>query len=139
VTSIGLGDLSVENTQRGVRWRIGPGLCVDRQGPLGVDALRELGGDPGAFDSGWNMSCGYIMSPATIMHTGYTGTEVCSDPNFATGPLITVLLTNRVYPTDTTGSAKVHLARQLYNDAVARVLHPTLRPGLLSHPPEALL
>ena len=56
------------------------------------------------------------------------------------GPLITILLTNRVYPTDQTGNArretvcigkacvrcagttKIHACRQAFNDAVAKVL-----------------
>ena len=48
---------------------------------------------------GWNLSCG-TMSAATYLHTGYTGTEVCADPN---NEVWTVLLTNRVYPTDAPG------------------------------------
>jgi CubicO group peptidase (beta-lactamase class C family) len=90
-----------------------------------TQSSRTLGwntNDPDVFDSGWDLSCGHKLSAATFMHTGYTGTEVCADPLFPTGPLITILLTNRVYPTDQTGTAKIHATRQAYNDAVYSVL-----------------
>jgi len=78
--------------------------------------------DPDASDSGWGLSCGTKLSAKTFMHTGYTGTMVCADPVFPTGPLVTVLLTNRVYPTDATGSTKIHAVRQAFGDAVATTL-----------------
>jgi hypothetical protein len=47
-----------------------------------------------------------------------TGTQVCADPD-TRGGLMTVLLTNRVYPhADATSSSKVHAARQAFNNAV---------------------
>jgi CubicO group peptidase (beta-lactamase class C family) len=68
-----------------------------------TQSSRALGwntNDPAVFDQGWNLSCGKKLSPQTYTHTGYTGTQVCADPNFPTptGPLITILLTNRYVP-----------------------------------------
>ena len=40
-------------------------------------------------------SCGNLSS-TTYLHLGYTGTQVCSDPD---RQIFTILLTNRVYPT----------------------------------------
>ena len=37
------------------------------------------------------------MSQSSINHLGYTGTEVCIDNE---NNIITIILTNRVYPTD---------------------------------------
>jgi len=82
---------------------------------------RALGwntNDPNAFDQGWDLSCG-TMSARTFMHTGYTGTMVCMDPELG---YYVVLLTNRVYPTDAAGSGQIHLIRQNFTTKVREVL-----------------
>lgn len=64
-----------------------------------TQSSRALGwntNDPGAFDSGWNCSCG-TLSPKTFMHLGYTGTMLCGDPDRS---VALVMLTNRVYPSE---------------------------------------
>jgi CubicO group peptidase (beta-lactamase class C family) len=55
------------------------------------------------------------MSPQTFTHTGYTGTQICADP---TNDLFTILLTNRVYPTDAVGSTGVNAVRTAFSDMV---------------------
>lgn len=80
---------------------------------------RALGwntNDPNAFDYGWNQSCG-DLSPRTWMHLGYTGTEMCGDPD---RQIFTILLTNRVYPT--AANTKIHKYRVAFNSAVRRVV-----------------
>mmetsp|Transcript_37631 Transcript_37631/g.102138 ORF Transcript_37631/g.102138 Transcript_37631/m.102138 type:complete len:81 (-) Transcript_37631:140-382(-) len=63
--------------------------------------------------------CGNLSS-TTYTHTGYTGTEVCNDPERG---IITVLFTNRVYPiADDTSSDKIHDARAAFNNAVKEVV-----------------
>lgn len=47
------------------------------------------------------------------MHVGYTGTEICGDPE---RELITILLTNRVYPF--AENDQDHKYRFLFNNAV---------------------
>jgi CubicO group peptidase (beta-lactamase class C family) len=80
---------------------------------------RALGwntNDPTVTDMGWNLSCGKLSSK-TFMHLGYTGTQVCGDP---VNKVYTVLLTNRVYPTDQ-GSG-IHDVRQEFHNAVAEAI-----------------
>ena len=51
----------------------------------------------------------------------YTGTQVCCDP---VGKVITILLTNRCYKTDSIHTKElIALTRRLFNDAVVQVLH----------------
>ncbi len=69
-------------------------------------------------DQGWNLTCGNL-SAHTVMHTGYTGTMFCADPDRR---LITVLMTNRVYPSDAPGYLPVQTARREFNDAVLSLL-----------------
>jgi len=71
--------------------------------------------DPTVFDYGWGLLCG-TMSPTTFMHVGYTGTQMCGDPE---RKLITILLTNRVYPTD--ANLKIADVRRHFNSAVVKV------------------
>ena len=70
-----------------------------------------------------NQSCGRF-SPATWFHTGYTGTQVCVDPNGPTGsPLVAILLTNRVYPAASDASkAAIKVARIAFSNTVLQVL-----------------
>jgi len=95
---------------------------------------RALGwntNDPGINDQGWNLSCGDKLSPLTYMHTGYTGTMICADP---ANQWITILLTNRVYPTDANGSSGIHDIRRRFGDAVA----DTIKQVSNSHPFDAV-
>jgi CubicO group peptidase (beta-lactamase class C family) len=88
---------------------------------------RALGwntNDPGAPDMGWNLSCG-SMSNRTYMHTGYTGTEICADPD---RQIFTVLLTNRVYPNDS--NIAIRALRQVFNTAVVNVLANHTSPDM---------
>jgi len=85
---------------------------------------RALGwniNDPTVFDYGTSQVCGPNASPLIFMHTGYTGTMACGASQ-AQSPYLAVLLTNRVYPTDTTGSDGVNAVRRAFGDAVASLL-----------------
>ena len=65
------------------------------------------------------MGCGNLSSAAWT-HTGYTGTEVCVDPDRM---LITILFTNRVYPAaNEETKEKIHCARQRFNNAVKAIV-----------------
>ena len=78
---------------------------------------RALGWDTNA--PGSYRGCGR-MSAATFTHTGYTGTQICADPE---RELVTVLLTNRVYPRASNESiAAIHTARARFNRAVREVV-----------------
>jgi len=79
---------------------------------------RALGwntNDPTVFDYGWGLLCGN-MSANTFMHVGYTGTELCGDRD---RQLITILLTNRVYPTD--DNMKIEDVRRHWNSKVVEI------------------
>ena len=78
---------------------------------------RALGWDTNDYRANSYRGCGNL-SAATVTHTGYTGTQICADP-LTRGGLITILLTNRVYPrADETSLHKIHAARQAFNNAV---------------------
>jgi CubicO group peptidase (beta-lactamase class C family) len=62
-------------------------------------------------------SCGTMLSPSAIGHTGFTGTSLWIDP---ARDLYIVLLTNRVHPTRENDKLKV--LRPQIHDAVAREL-----------------
>jgi len=67
---------------------------------------RALGwntNDHTVVDQGFTQACG-SLSPKSYMHTGYTGTLICVDPD---RELIVFLLTNRVYPQPTTQNQKL--------------------------------
>lgn len=53
-----------------------------------------------------------------ICFISYTGTLVCADP---VSGIVTVLLTNRVYPDDSNLKG-IHTIRQWFNNAVLEVL-----------------
>merc|ERR1712137_526338 len=87
-----------------------------------TQSCRALGwstNDPTVTDEGWNLSCGNL-SPTTWTHIGYTGTQICGDP---TRNLVTVMLTNRVYPV--AANDQMHTYRQNYNNAIIQVLDQT--------------
>jgi len=80
---------------------------------------RALGwntNDPTVFDYGWDQLCG-DLSPTTFTHVGYTGTQLCGDPD---RKIITILLTNRVYPS--AANMKVEDVRRKFNNAVVSVV-----------------
>jgi CubicO group peptidase (beta-lactamase class C family) len=91
---------------------------------LGWDTLtRPPGAPPG------HSLCGN-MSARTFMHTGYTGTIICADPvapspRAARPGLLSILLTNRVYPrADAQSEHAIHNARIAFNEAVLKALQP---------------
>jgi len=87
-----------------------------------TQSSRALGwntNDPDVVDEGWDQVCGDKLSPVTFLHTGYTGTMICADTQ---NEFYTILLTNRVYPTDAPGSGPVHAVRQAFGDAVLAAL-----------------
>lgn len=80
---------------------------------------RALGwntNDPTVPDEGWGLACGNL-SAKTYMHLGYTGTLICADP---VRSIFTILLTNRVYPTDQ--NIKIRQVRKDFNNAVVAAL-----------------
>jgi beta-glucosidase-like glycosyl hydrolase/CubicO group peptidase (beta-lactamase class C family) len=60
---------------------------------------------------------GQFTSPATFLHTGFTGTSVVVDPE---KKVVIIFLTNRVYPTRNT--SKIARVRPAVHDAVYRAL-----------------
>lgn len=67
-------------------------------------------------DYGWDQLCGNL-SPRTFMHVGFTGTMLCGDPD---RKVITILLTNRVYPS--ASNFKIENVRREFNNAIVSVL-----------------
>lgn len=106
-----------------------------------TQSCRALGwstNDPTTVDEGWNLSCGNL-SAKTWTHIGYTGTQICGDP---TRDLITVFLTNRVYPVSQ--NDQMHTYRQNFNNAVLQALGSTssieqLRMEGTAHIPKHLM
>jgi CubicO group peptidase (beta-lactamase class C family) len=111
------------------------GSAVKAPSPLGINATtvalftavhnasfssRALGWDTQAGGSSLGL-CGNL-SGATFTHTGYTGTQVCADPA-TRGGVLTILLTNRVYPkADDRSEEAIHHARIDFNNAVLHAL-----------------
>ncbi|EGD82667.1 hypothetical protein PTSG_03327 [Salpingoeca rosetta] len=84
-----------------------------------TQSSRALGWDTNNYQMNTYRGCANLSS-TTFTHTGYTGTEVCNDPERG---IITVLLTNRVYPkADDESEAKIHAYRQKFNNAVRAVV-----------------
>lgn len=84
-----------------------------------TQSSRALGwntNDPTVFDEGWGLMCG-TMGPRTFMHIGYTGTQVCGDPDRG---LLTVFHTNRVYPNAT--NFRIEKVRKAFHTAVVTAL-----------------
>ena len=80
---------------------------------------RALGWDtnqPGGY-----LGCG-ALSAQTFTHTGYTGTLICADRGTRNG-LLTILLTNRVYPrADERSEERIAEARRKFSNAVLAAL-----------------
>ena len=91
-------------------------FTTEKNNSISSRALGWNTNDPTVVDEGWGLSCGKLSSK-TFMHLGYTGTQVCGDP---VNKVYTVLLTNRVYPTDQ-GSG-IHDIRQGFHNAVAKAI-----------------
>jgi hypothetical protein len=80
-----------------------------------TQSSRALGWDTNDYAANHYRGCGNLSS-LSFTHTGYTGTEICADPERG---LITVLLTNRCFPDDSGASkSAIHAARQGFNNAV---------------------
>ncbi len=76
---------------------------------------NDAAADP---DRGWNLACGVRWPAATFTHVGYAGTQLCVDA--AHRRAFSILLTNRVYPSD--AHSQMHSVRQGFGDAVAAAL-----------------
>jgi len=84
-----------------------------------TQSSRALGwntNDPTVTDQGWDLCCG-TLSPKTFMHTGFTGTLLCGDID---RKVITILLTNRVYPTR--NGPLIHDTRYNFNSVVQKIV-----------------
>jgi len=80
---------------------------------------RALGWDTNDYATNTYRGCGNLSSQ-TFTHTGYTGTQLCADP---ANNVMTVLLTNRVYPrADDESKTKIHTIRMKLNNVVADML-----------------
>lgn len=79
-----------------------------------TQSSRALGWDTNNYTMNTYRGCA-TLSPKTYTHLGYTGTETCNDPE---RKLITILLTNRVYPGKTNSATLIHQLRQSFNTAV---------------------
>ena len=79
-----------------------------------TQSSRALGWDTNDYKMNTYRGCA-TLSPKTYTHLGYTGTENCNDPE---RKLITILLTNRVYPGKTNSATLIHALRQAFNTAV---------------------
>jgi CubicO group peptidase (beta-lactamase class C family) len=79
-----------------------------------TQSSRALGWDTNDYTKNTYRGCA-TLSSKTYTHLGYTGTETCNDPE---RKLITILLTNRVYPGKTNSADLIHALRQSFNTAV---------------------
>ena len=83
--------------------------------PAGFESFgRALGWD---LESSFASNQGDLFGPNTYGHTGYTGTSMVLDPDTRTA---VILLTNRVYPDDTT--SVVDLRAKVANVVAASIL-----------------
>jgi serine-type D-Ala-D-Ala carboxypeptidase len=80
-------------------------------------STRRLGFD-GISDDG-SGSTGAAFSPASVGHTGFTGTSVWIDPAATGGPRVAVLLTNRVHLGRE--DQRIRSVRQAFHAAAARL------------------
>lgn len=92
-------------------------------------SARALGWDTKS-DEGYS-SAGEYFSPASFGHTGYTGTSFWVDPR---QDLFVVLLTNRVYPDDTSQQIK-DIRPRVADDVQQSIVGPP-QPLLPGKPPE---
>ncbi|KNC49372.1 beta-lactamase [Thecamonas trahens ATCC 50062] len=82
---------------------------------------RAIGWDTNNYQANTIRSCANLSSD-TYLHLGYTGTQICNDPQ---REIFTFLFTNRVYPTAL--NIKIRQVRQLFNNAVVAAwdaVHP---------------
>lgn len=92
------------------------------------NTTRALGWDTKS-DDGYS-SAGKFFGPRSYGHTGYTGTSIWIDPDH---DLYAILLTNRVYPDDT--SNKISQVRPQFADIVYRSMVAPPAPILPDAPP----
>ena len=84
-----------------------------------TQSSRALGWDTNDYTANTYRGCGNL-SALTFTHTGYTGTQVCNDVERG---LVTILLTNRVYPrADEASLGTIHVARQQFNTLVKDIV-----------------
>lgn len=104
-------------------------LLHPRRGPFSPSTLQLMMTIPDELQQfgralAWDCSSDYsacrgtLLSPATVCHTGYTGTSLVVDPE---NKIAIILLTNRVHPYDKGG---VNTLRRQVADAIATVLLP---------------
>lgn len=87
---------------------------------------RALGWDTNDYTANDYRGCGN-MSALTWTHTGYTGTQICCDP---VNKMVTVLLTNRVYPiADEASIGRIHVTRQAFNNEALKQFRPGYSRG----------
>jgi serine-type D-Ala-D-Ala carboxypeptidase len=82
-----------------------------------TQSSRALGWDTNAPNNGYHGCMG--MSDVTFTHLGYTGTEICIDPQ---NGIFSVILDARVYPNKTANMDRIHTTRQAINSAIVQTL-----------------
>lgn len=86
---------------------------------------RALGWDTNNFEFNTHKGCGNL-SESTFTHTGYTGTQICIDPE---RDLVAILLTNRVYPIKTNNADGVKYLRREFSNTVKRIVDTYYPPN----------
>eukprot|EP01125_Pyxidicula_operculata_P021183 TRINITY_DN8066_c0_g1_i1.p1 TRINITY_DN8066_c0_g1~~TRINITY_DN8066_c0_g1_i1.p1 ORF type:complete len:433 (-),score=78.97 TRINITY_DN8066_c0_g1_i1:48-1346(-) len=87
-----------------------------------TQSSRALGWDTNNYKMNTYRGCGN-MSQTTWTHTGYTGTQICGDPE---RKIVAILLTNRCYPDATKTLPDIKIARQEFSNALVSVFdNPT--------------
>ena len=86
-----------------------------------TQSSRALGWDTNDYKMSTSTPCG-ALSPHTYLHTGYTGTLLCLDPDRA---VFTILLTNRVYPDPL--NTKIQQFRRDFHALVQKLLDGGVR------------
>jgi len=82
-----------------------------------TQSSRALGWDTNNYAMDTYRGCGNLSS-TTWYHTGYTGTQICGDPERG---VVTILLTNRAYG-NRNNLADIQRARQRFNNEVKVVV-----------------
>jgi CubicO group peptidase (beta-lactamase class C family) len=80
-------------------------------------STRRLGWDGAA--KGGSGATGDVFGRDAVGHTGFTGTSLWIDPSAPGGPLVCILLANRVHPTRTNDAIKA--LRQRFHAAAVRL------------------
>jgi CubicO group peptidase (beta-lactamase class C family) len=88
-----------------------------------TQSSRALGWDTNAPNNDYQ-GCA-DMSMSTFCHLGYTGTQICADPEAG---VLHIMLTNRVYPS-VDNQPLIHAARIAFNTAAVAAVNATTRLG----------